>query len=136
MAERRPRTNLESLTPDRRAKAEAILARFHAPEARAAEVADRQSLTEEFRATGTIESTGEPVDVDTLLRLRQLLMRLKTYREASSMTLAVVSDHSGIDVPALSRLENGIGNPTFSTLTKYAKALGVNLKFDYEVATS
>jgi DNA-binding phage protein len=133
MAAGRPRRKLEDLTPEQRTKAESVLERWHSPETRAADVADREALAEEYRRTGAIETTGELYDVDLLLRLRQLLRQLKEHRERAGLNLATISERSGIDLAALSRLENGIGNPTFTTLSRYAKAVGVVLKVDYEV---
>lgn len=57
-----------------------------------------------------------------------LLRHLKASREAAGLTLADVSARSGIDQPALSRLENGhTPNPTLDTLWRYASALGKQL---------
>jgi len=49
-------------------------------------------------------------------------------RKKAGMSLAAVSELSGIDRAALSRLENGRqSNPTVSTLYRYAAALGKEL---------
>jgi transcriptional regulator with XRE-family HTH domain len=59
---------------------------------------------------------------------RELLAGLKRQREAAGLSLADVSRRCGIDLPALSRLENGHNpNPTIETLWKYAAALGKRL---------
>jgi transcriptional regulator with XRE-family HTH domain len=64
---------------------------------------------------------------------QQLLAELKQAREAAGLTLAEVSRRSGIDQPALSRLENGhTPSPTLETLWKYAAALGKRLVLSAE----
>jgi transcriptional regulator with XRE-family HTH domain len=51
--------------------------------------------------------------------------------------LAVVAEASGLDKAALSRLENGkFLNPTMSTLWRYARAVGVELKLDAHVVAA
>ncbi len=54
------------------------------------------------------------------------------------LTLADVSDRSGLDIGLLSRLENGkVANPTLTTLWRYANALGRTVTLDVgESATS
>jgi len=56
--------------------------------------------------------------------LREYIRQLKAAREAAGLTLADVSERSGIAVESLSRLETGAQtNPTWKTLGVYAKAL-------------
>jgi DNA-binding phage protein len=53
---------------------------------------------------------------------------LKAERERLGLSLADVSERTGIERPNLSRLENGPhANPTISTLMRYADALGKRL---------
>jgi len=60
--------------------------------------------------------------------LRPFLEHIKGAREAAGLTLAEVSRRSGIDQPALSRLETGHNkNPTLDTLWRYAAAVGQRL---------
>jgi len=60
--------------------------------------------------------------------LRDVSRLLKTERLSQGLTLADVEQRSGIDPPALSRLENEAdANPTVATLTRYANALGKQL---------
>ena len=60
--------------------------------------------------------------------LRDVSQLLKTERLSQGLTLAEVQQRSGIDPPALSRLENEAdANPTVATLTRYADALGKQL---------
>jgi hypothetical protein len=53
----RTRQSLASLWPEKRARAEAALARIQSPEYRDSERRDRDALDREYRATGTIAST-------------------------------------------------------------------------------
>jgi hypothetical protein len=60
-----------------------------------------------------------------LCDVRQLL---KAERLLQGLTLADLQQRSGIDPPALSRLESDAdANPTVATLTRYAEALGKQL---------
>ena len=60
-----------------------------------------------------------------LLMLHQLMAALKEERERQKLTMAQLSDMTGIDQAALSRLETGKNaNPTFETMNRIAAALG------------
>jgi len=53
---------------------------------------------------------------------------LKVERERMGLSLADVSERTGIERPNLSRLENDAeSNPTIATLIRYADALGKHL---------
>jgi DNA-binding XRE family transcriptional regulator len=58
--------------------------------------------------------------------------QLKNAREEMGLSLAEVERISGIDRGQLSRLENGRTNPTFSTLARYASAIGKRFRFSLE----
>jgi transcriptional regulator with XRE-family HTH domain len=63
----------------------------------------------------------------------EFIHRLRVERKAKGLTLAQVSERSGIDQPALSRLERGLStNPTVDTLARYASALGARLRLSLE----
>lgn len=58
---------------------------------------------------------------------------IKQIRQELEMSLSDVSEISGIDRAALSRLESGyVDNPTFSTLERVANALGKRLRLALE----
>jgi DNA-binding XRE family transcriptional regulator len=64
----------------------------------------------------------------TLDQLQQLLMQLKAAREAKGLTLADLTELTGMDRSALSKLETGQrANPTVETLVRYAEAVGKRL---------
>lgn len=64
----------------------------------------------------------------TLDQLRELLSQLKAAREAKGLSLADLTDLTGMDRSALSKLETGQrANPTVETLVRYAEAVGKHL---------
>ena len=77
---------------------------------------------EQLLAEGGHESF---VRLGDLLILRQLMWAIKKERERQKLTVAKLSDMTGIDEAALSRLETGKNvNPTLDTLNRIAAALG------------
>jgi len=63
--------------------------------------------------------------------------KLKRERRRQGLTLADVSDRSGLDIGLLSRLENGkVVNPTLMTLWRYANALGRTITLDVSDAAT
>ena len=66
--------------------------------------------------------------VATLEQLQELLTQLKSAREARGLSLADLSELTGMDPSALSKLETGRrANPTIETLARYADAVGKRL---------
>lgn len=134
MATGHRRKTLDDLTPEHRAKVEAARAKWDSPEAREAEVCDRDSLAEEISHTGRIATTGDLVDPSDHLSFRRFAEGLRAHRERAGLSLAAVAERSGIDQAALSRLENGRGNPTVHTLTRYARAIGGRMAWGFELS--
>ena len=61
----------------------------------------------------------------SLDQLDELLRQLKAAREAKGLSLADVTELTGMDRSALSKLETGQRpNPTIETLVRYAEAVG------------
>jgi hypothetical protein len=61
-------------------------------------------------------------------QLQELLAQLKAAREAKGLSLADMTEITGMDSSALSKLETGQrGNPTIETLVRYADAVGKRL---------
>ena len=60
------------------------------------------------------------------------LKRLRELREAAGLSLTDVSERTGMDKGFLSRLETGQGNPTVTTLARYAAVLGMRVVFGVE----
>jgi DNA-binding XRE family transcriptional regulator len=61
-------------------------------------------------------------------QLQELLAQLKAAREAKGLSLADLTERTGMDRSALSKLETGQRpNPTLETLVRYAEAVGKQL---------
>jgi DNA-binding XRE family transcriptional regulator len=61
-------------------------------------------------------------------QLQELLKELKAAREKMGLSLADLTDRTGMDRSALSKLETGQRpNPTLETLGRYAEAVGKRL---------
>jgi DNA-binding Xre family transcriptional regulator len=64
----------------------------------------------------------------TLDRMQELLKQLKAAREAKGLSLSDLTEITGMDRSALSKLETGQrANPTVETLVRYAEAVGKRL---------
>ena len=64
----------------------------------------------------------------SLDQLRELLVQLKAAREAKGLSLSDLTEFTGMDRSALSKLETGQrANPTVETLVRYAEAVGKRL---------
>jgi ribosome-binding protein aMBF1 (putative translation factor) len=64
----------------------------------------------------------------TLDQLQELLLQLKAAREAKGLSLADLTELTGMDRSAVSKLETGQrANPTVETLVRYAEAVGKRL---------
>jgi len=64
----------------------------------------------------------------TLDQIDALLQQLKNARESQGLSLQDVSDRTGMDRSAISKLESGQrANPTVDTLVRYAEAVGKRL---------
>ncbi len=64
----------------------------------------------------------------SLDQLHELLMELKAAREAKGLSLSDLTELTGMDRSALSKLETGQRtNPTVETLVRYAEAVGKRL---------
>lgn len=70
-----------------------------------------------------------------LLVLERVVAALRHARHERGLSLATVAKRSGIDRSQLSRLENDPHpNPTLATLTRLARAIGVELTIDIRTA--
>jgi ribosome-binding protein aMBF1 (putative translation factor) len=122
----RTRRSLAALPPEKRARAEAAIARIQSPEYGEQERRDREALDREYRATGAIACT--PVAGAAEEEFGGFLRSLRQERESAGLSLDEVATRSGIDKAQLSRLENGkVPDPRPSTLSRYARAIGKRL---------
>ena len=69
------------LTPEQRARVEAIRAKNRTPEARTEEARNREPLDREHRETGTIKTTGDRTTMGELVAFRRFVMALRRERE-------------------------------------------------------
>lgn len=132
MATKPRKVSLDELTPDQRAKVEAVRTRFRTPAQRAEEeqirahFADRPTR-DELIARGDIDP-DRIMTGGAFFGLHDALARLKQERQARGLSLADMAGRSGIDPATLSRLEGGKNpNPTYETLSRFAEALGLRL---------
>jgi transcriptional regulator with XRE-family HTH domain len=72
--------------------------------------------------TEPLETTPDPSDDD-----QRIAALIRSHRLRRNLTLAELSELSGISVAHLSRLENGRRTPTVRLLLQLARALGVSL---------
>ena len=85
---------------------------------------------EELMASGEHEG---PYRQGNIMALLTGIAELKRRREERGLSLADVSERSGLDRGMLSRLENGkILNPTMATLWRYADAIGAQVSLGVE----
>jgi Helix-turn-helix len=68
---------------------------------------------------------------------RRLISALKSERERLGISLPEIAKNTGIELAMLSRLENGpSGDPTVSTVSRYAMALGKAITWGLENGSS
>jgi len=66
-----------------------------------------------------------PLTLGEYLSIREIAAAMRREREHQGLTLAEVSEKTGIDVGAISRIESGkADNPTIETLLRLASGLG------------
>jgi transcriptional regulator with XRE-family HTH domain len=65
------------------------------------------------------------MDKDLYLLITGALLRQR--REAAQLTLADVSQRSGVTIAHLSRIENGLADPRLSTIQRVLEAMGGTL---------
>lgn len=129
----RNQSKMEELSPEQRARVEAVRARRRTPGAQAEIERVRQQFADhpsrdELIQRGDIDPEGT-LTGDGRLALLRALAELKRLRSERGMSLANIADRSGIDRAAISRLESGKNpNPTFETVARYAAALGVRVR--------
>ncbi len=113
--------------PGRHARSKEDAARFKAI---------REQFQREKPSLEQLVASGEyndPLPMEDHLSIRQAVHALKKAREEAGLSLAEVAERTGIDKSALSRIETGQNmNPTVSTLSRYAHALGKRWKLVLE----
>jgi hypothetical protein len=125
----------DQLTPEQQARVKAFRARRRTPEARAEEAQVRQQFQRDKPSLSEVVAKGHEGRFrhGDVIAFLSAIARLKRERQGRGLTLAQVSERSGLDPGMLSRLENGkVLNPTISTLWRYAEAVGARVNLEIE----
>ncbi len=118
----RTRRALEALPPEKRAAAEAAIARSAARRATPAGRAEEEEVIRQVRAE------FPPLAIDP--ELARALAALRAERVRQGLSLSDLSARTGIDRATLSKLETGkVPNPTVGTLRTLAHALHKRLSW-------
>lgn len=100
-------------------------------EERAAIKSIRERAQREKPGLSELVASGDYTDSMPLgdyVELVQTVAALRRAREEAGLSLADIAERTGMDRGAVSRLETGVhGNPTMTTLQRYAAALGKQL---------
>lgn len=107
----------DTRSPERRARDEAILAETNS---------DRERIDELLRRVQNGDSTD--VQEAAIELATQLLKSLIAARTEAGLSQAAVARRMGVLQPAVVRLEAGTHSPTPTTHTRYASAIGVDLR--------
>jgi DNA-binding XRE family transcriptional regulator len=144
----RTRKQLDALPPEKRAKAEALIARGQAPQARAARAAAMGAIEAEVRETGGITTAdgvlhrvklppAPAVAEESAFQLVAVGRALRERRAAAGLSLDAVGRESGVDPSAVARIERGENpNPTVGTLVRVAAAVGARIAIVVEDVTA
>jgi transcriptional regulator with XRE-family HTH domain len=81
-----------------------------------------------YIAKRTAKNPAFPKMVDAALKERRLLRELAARRVKMGLSQKAVAAHMGTTQPALARLERGEIDPKFSTIERYAEALGLSIE--------
>ena len=99
-------------TPEQEAEERAIRERFQKAKPSLRELLDQGDI-------------GEVTTMGDFWELKKTFAALKAIRQRKGLSITEMSERTGMDRAAISRLENGqIGNPTIATVSRYASALG------------
>jgi DNA-binding XRE family transcriptional regulator len=138
----RNQEQLDKMSPEKRAKAEALAAKHRTPEARVRQAEALSSIEAEVAETGGITTadgilrrvkTVGPENVD----LAKVGSDFRSRREALGLSLDDAARASGVERSALAKIERGDNpNPTIGTLARVAFALGGTVAIGFEPLSS
>lgn len=74
-------------------------------------------------------------DTNTTASSRLVAYTIVQARNETGLTQKELSQKTGIAQGDISRLENGLANPSFSTITRIADALGMEVHLSFEKKT-
>ena len=113
------KTRPDDLTPEQREQLREI----------ARKTVAEKLTTEELVASG---KCGPPMPLGVVQDLLMAMIKLRKAREALGLSLADMAERTGMDRAGISRLENGLTNPTFETIGRYALALNKRVVIELE----
>jgi len=124
-------------TPEDRARHQAIRDQFQS-EPSLSELLESGEITQEaYDLARGLYNERTPASKSEDEAFRRFIAALKSERERLGISLPEVSKNSGIELATLSRLENGpSGDPTVSTVSRYAMALGKTITWGFESGSS
>ena len=106
------------------------------PEELAELEAERERFSRERPDADDLLAAGDhegPYRQGNIMALLSAIAELRRRRDEQGLSLADVSERSGLDRALLSRLENGkVLNPTMATLWRYADAIGTQVTLAVE----
>ena len=106
------------------------------PEELAELKAERERFSRERPDADDLLAAGDhegPYRQGNIMALLSAIAELRRRRDEQGLSLADVSERSGLDLALLSRLENGkVLNPTMATLWRYADAIGTQVTLAVE----
>src|SRR3954463_11283011 len=97
-------------------------------------MADRRDFLDEIVDERSTRDPEFPELVEAALRRRQLLRELATKREELGMSQTAVAARMGTSQSAVARLEAGEMDAKFSTVERFAAALGQKVEWRVEKA--
>jgi DNA-binding phage protein len=118
------RKSVES-TADRTAKDETIAEKYSSRPGLRALSQSGQIDGQACERAEQVRASGPPVRP-----FRELIAALRAERERQGLSLADLAERTGMDRAAIHKLEIGLNsNPTYTTLTRYASALGTRIEW-------
>ena len=89
----------------------------------------------QIRAEDLTDDEIRSESIDTALA-HAVAMRVLAYRIEHGLSQTALARHLGMQQPAVARLEAGEHEPTFTTLEKLARGLGITFHIDITPVTS
>lgn len=97
--------------------------------------ADEPHELDEFIAEASTDSAFA-VALDQARRRREVLSELARHRKAAGLTRTAVASRMGTSEAAVARLESGSTDPRWSSVQRFAEAIGVELDITVRPSTA
>ena len=112
-------------TSDRASRDETIAAKYRGKPSPRSLFQSRQIDRPASMQAERVRESGPPARP-----FRELIGALRAARERQGLSLADIAERTGMDRGAIHKLEIGLNsNPTYTTLTRYASALGTRIEW-------